>query len=137
MKIWLDPIKEAPEGYIWCKSNNDIIRLLEKTQLAYFQDDLINSAYNSAEDISKKEHAKQMILNNFIEIIDMSHDAAEMKADGGNYINFLYWLEEVGARFPVKIRIHSDHPMNPIGVQMIRGLIERNGWEEIKDKEVV
>lgn len=131
MKIWLDPTKEAPEGYAWCKSCNDIIRLLEKTQLAYFQDELVNSAYNSAEDASKREYAKQMMLHNFIEIIDMSHDAAEMRSDGGQYINFLYWLEEVGARFPVKIHIHSDHPRNPIGVQEIRNLIKRNGWTEV------
>ena len=131
MKIWVDPVKQAPEGYIWCKSTNETIGLIAKTQLAYDQD-LIMELPITAMDDYERNKIKQIILNHCIEIIDMSHDAMAYKSDGGNYINILYWLEEVGPRFPVKIHIHSDHPMNPIGVQMIRNIIQRNEWSEIE-----
>ena len=29
MKIWLDDIRPAPEGYIWCKSVNSAKRMIE------------------------------------------------------------------------------------------------------------
>lgn len=130
MKIWVDPIKEAPEGYVWCKTVNGVIELISKTSLCYDQE-LIAELPITAMDDYKRNKIKQLVLNHCIEIIDMSHDAADKKSDGGNYINILYWLEEVGPRFPVKIRIHSDHPMNPIGVQVIRDVIRRNNWTEL------
>lgn len=132
MKIWVDPIKEAPKGYEWCKSVNETVELIAKTSLAYNQE-LLTALPIIAMDDYERSKIKDLVLNHCIEIIDMSHDAADMKSDGGNYINILYWLEEVGPKFPVKIRIHSDHPMNPIGVQMIRSVINRNGWTELSN----
>ncbi len=29
MKIWLDDIRPAPEGYVWCKSVNSAKRIIE------------------------------------------------------------------------------------------------------------
>ena len=37
------------------------------------------------------------------------------------------WLEETGRNYPIRI-----HSANPVGVQNMRRIIERNGWKEIR-----
>lgn len=32
MKIWLDDLRKAPEGYIWCKSVNAAIEVIQTTE---------------------------------------------------------------------------------------------------------
>ena len=58
-----------------------------------------------------------------VELIDIDHDAGDFKTDGGDYIKILDWLEETGRNYPIRI-----HSMNPVGVQNMRRIIERNGW---------
>ena len=48
-------------------------------------------------------------------------------AYGGDYIKLLDWLEETGRNYPIRI-----HSMNPVGVENMRRIIERNGWTEVK-----
>ena len=60
-------------------------------------------------------------------IIDIDHDAGDYAKDGGDYVKLLDWLEETGRNY--RIRLHS---MNPVGVQNMRAIIQRNGWTEIK-----
>ena len=62
-----------------------------------------------------------------IELIDLDHDAGDYANDGGDYIKLLDWLEETGRNYPIRI-----HSMNPVGVQNMRAIIERNGWTEVK-----
>lgn len=66
-------------------------------------------------------------LNLPIELIDIDHDAGDYACDGGDYIKLLDWLEETGRNYPIRI-----HSMNPVGVQNMRAIIERNGWTEVK-----
>lgn len=61
-----------------------------------------------------------------IELIDLDHDAGDFAKDGGDYIRILDYLETVG--YDGAIRIHS---MNPVGVQNMRNIIQKNGWREI------
>ena len=61
-----------------------------------------------------------------IELIDLDHDAGDFAKDGGDYIRILDYLEIVG--YNGTIRIHS---MNPVGVQNMRNIIQKNGWREI------
>ena len=61
------------------------------------------------------------------EIIDIDHDAGAYAMFGGDYIKFLDWLEETNHNFPIRI-----HSMNPVGVENMRRIIEKNGWREIK-----
>lgn len=61
-----------------------------------------------------------------IELIDIDHDAGKYVADGGDYIKLLDWFEETGRNYPIRI-----HSMNPVGVQNMRAIIQRNGWKEI------
>lgn len=77
MKLWIDDVRPAPEGYEWCSTVNIAI-----------------SAIELWEDLPEG-----------IEIIDIDHDAGEFACDGGDYIRLLDWLEETGRNYP--IRIHS------------------------------
>lgn len=101
MKLWIDDIRPAPEGYVWCYSVNEAkarIRMAE---------------YKIGTD-------------NIIELIDIDHDAGDYACYGGDYIKLLDWLEETGRNY--LIRIHS---MNSVGVANMRAIIKRNGWEEV------
>lgn len=61
-----------------------------------------------------------------IDVIDIDHDAGAFVGWGGDYIKLLDWLEETGRNYPIHI-----HSMNPVGVQNMRAIIERNGWKEV------
>lgn len=102
MKLWVDDIRQAPEGYMWCRSVND-------AKLA------IHMADNS------------IVVPEGIEIIDLDHDAGDYASDGGDYIKLLDWLEETGRSYPIRI-----HSMNPVGVENMRRVIERNHWVEVR-----
>ena len=99
MKIWVDDVRPAPEGYIWCKS---VLRAMTRIR--------------AAEETNKT-----------IELIDIDHDAGDYVFEGGDYIKLLDWLEETGRNYPIRI-----HSMNPVGVQNMRAIIQRNGWKEVR-----
>ena len=99
LKIWVDDVRPAQEGYVWLKSVNEV----------------------------KKYLADPHILCNYeIKLIDLDHDAGDYAKDGGDYIRILDYLEMVG--YNGDLRIHS---MNPVGVQNMRNIIQKNGWREI------
>lgn len=83
MKIWIDDIRPAPEGYKWCKSVNEAINLIGDVE--------------------------EYLGIATIELIDIDHDAGEYANDGGDYIKLLDWLEETGRNYPIKI--HSMNPV--------------------------
>ena len=60
-------------------------------------------------------------------LIDLDHDAGDYYQYGGDYIRLLDWLEETGRNYPIRI-----HSMNPVGVENMRAIIERNGWTEVR-----
>ena len=62
-----------------------------------------------------------------IEVIDIDHDAGNYVSNGGDYIKLLDWFEETGRSYPIRI-----HSQNPVGVENMRRIIEKNGWREIK-----
>lgn len=95
MKIWVDDIRPAPEGYVWCKSVYASINLIEGCV-------------------------------GHIDLIDLDHDAGDWASFGGDYINILNWLEETGHNYPIRI-----HSMNPVGVENMRRIIQKNGWAEV------
>lgn len=103
MKIWVDDVRPAPKGHIWC-------RTVEETKIKILD----------AEWFYKNYHHPQ----NIIELIDLDHDAGEYGPP--DYIRILDWLEETGRNYPIRI-----HSMNPVGVQNMRRIIEKNGWKEI------
>jgi hypothetical protein len=111
MKLWIDDVRPAPKGYVWCKSVNEAKVMIEEREC--FVRDL--------------EKQSNYLFSHFgIELIDIDHDAGEYASDGGDYIKLLDWLEETGCDYPIHI-----HSMNPVGVENMRRIIQRNGWKEI------
>lgn len=106
MKLWIDDVRPAPEGYIWLKTVNDAIRYIE------IYGDYIDFDNN---------------LVDLVEVIDIDHDAGNYASYGGDYIKLLDWLEETGRDYPIRI-----HSMNSVGVANMRAIIQRNGWKEVK-----
>ena len=58
-------------------------------------------------------------------LISLDHDARDYGSP--DYIKLLDWLEETGRNYPIHI-----HSMNPVGVENMRRIIERNGWTEVR-----
>jgi hypothetical protein len=112
MKIWIDDVRPAPEGYLWLKSVNEAKHVLT----------MVKSKNTVTSILRKNKPARYEV----IEIIDIDHDAGDYASDGGDYIKLLDWLEETGRNY--SIRIHSQ---NPVGVENMRRIIERNGWKEV------
>lgn len=99
MKIWVDDVRPAPEGYEWCKTTDDAI--------------------------ARIKHLGRCGAH--IEVLDIDHDAGDFVEFGGDYIKILDFLEEVMVSIPIRI-----HSMNPVGVENMRRIIQRNGWVEVK-----
>ena len=111
MKIWVDDIRPAPEGYYWLNTVNQV-----KNRIMFY------------EDVNKSLEEQYIYLQDtIIELIDLDHDAGEYADSGGDYIEILNWLEETGRNYPIRI-----HSANPVGVENMRRIIKRNGWEEVK-----
>ena len=105
MKLWIDDVRPAPEGYIWVGSVEDAIAIIEESE--------IGTVLGADGDWN-------------IELLDMDHDAGDYAQYGGDYIRLLDWLEETGRNYPIRI-----HSANPVGVQNMRAIIQKNGWKEI------
>lgn len=106
MKIWVDDVRTAPEGYVWIRSVNKANEFIE----------IYENIYRRTQD---------PFMN--ITLIDIDHDAGDYASDGGDYIKLLDWLEETGRSYPIRI-----HSMNPVGVENMRRIIQRNGWTEVR-----
>lgn len=103
MKLWVDDVRPAPEGYLPFRTVNDTLRYIRS-----------NSDY--------------------IELIDLDHDAGDCAKEGGDYINILREMKRLAIVRKmdfshIKFRLHS---MNPVGVQNMRALIQDLGWKEIR-----
>lgn len=103
-KIWVDDVRPAPDGYVWCKS-------VEEAKATICVLELHATVYDS----------------NRVTLIDIDHDAGSYVEFGGDYIKLLDWLEETGRNYPIRI-----HSMNPVGVENMRRIIQRNGWKEVR-----
>ena len=90
MKIWVDDVRPAPEGYDCCLSVNQAKACIEWA----------------------------MKCNKSIELLDIDHDAGDYAFDVGDYIEILNWLEEYDiCYFP--IRIHSMNPVGVANMRKI------------------
>lgn len=99
MKLWVDDVRPAPEGYIWKKTTNEALAFI----------------YNNWNDV---EH------------ISLDHDCGECNF-GGDYIGVLNEIERLGNNgMKINFTFHL-HSMNPVGVENMRAIIQRNGWKEV------
>ena len=89
IKLWIDDVRPAPEGYIWCHS---VYRVIKEIGIAEMNGETI-------------------------ELLDLDHDAGDYWQYGGDYIEVLDWLEETGRNYP--IRIHSMNPVGVSNMRRI------------------
>lgn len=114
MKLQLDDIRPAPEGYVWCKSVNQAKNWLMDFEAC--RDAIIRVVDRSV--------SAAMLPR--VDVIDIDHDAGDYASDGGDYIKFLDWLEETGRNYPIHI-----HSMNVVGRMNMKAIIEKNGWKTV------
>lgn len=106
MKIWVDDVRPAPEGYVWCMTTNEAKHVITN--------------------VMALRHIRNAENLPHIELLDLDHDAGRLARWGGDYIQILNWLENQGWSIPIKI-----HTMNPVGRESMRAIIKKNGWTEV------
>lgn len=87
IKIWLDDIRPAPNGYFHCRSVNG----------------------------AKLKIIQCEAEKNEIEVIDCDHDLGDYAADGGDGIKLIDWLAERKTFYP--IRLHTQNPVGRENMQ--------------------
>ena len=102
-KVWVDDLRTPPsDANVW-------VRSVEEAKVVIYM-------------YEKQYHYDTILL-------DLNHDAGDFTSDGGDYINILNWLEESGfVDTGYSFRLHS---MNPVRVQNMRAIIQKNNWKEI------
>ena len=108
MKIWVDDVRPAPEGYVWCKTVNEVTHVLTCVRSMHYI-----------------QHSDNLPT---IELLDLDHDAGDLARWGGDYIKILDWLEKQNYPIDIPIRLHT---MNPVGRENMRLIIQKNGWTEV------
>ena len=81
MKLWLDDVRPAPEGYRWYKSVNEAKEAIE-----------VMEAFSKLSPI---------------ELIDLDYDSGDYETDGGPYIKLMDWLVETNRMYP--LAFHSQN----------------------------
>ena len=100
MKIWVDDLRPAPEGYIWCKSTNEALRLIvpniEKVKVIHLDHDMGDTfggdAINILNELERKSHRSKDFSDAVIKIVFKIHTA------------------------------------NPVGAANMKAIIEKNNW---------
>ena len=88
IKIWLDDIRPAPNGYFHCRNVNEA-----KLKIAHCEAE-----------------------KNEIEVIDCDHDLGDHAADGGDGIKLIDWLAERKTFYPIKL--HTQNPVGRENMQL-------------------
>lgn len=97
MKIWVDDVRPAPEGYVWCKSVNETKYYIEEA-----------------------EWYDRYIVDSPIELIDLDYDSGDYEKDGGPYIKLMDWLVERGTLYPLAF-----HSQNCVGMEYMKRMYRR------------
>ena len=111
MKIWVDDVRPAPEGYIWCKSTLNALHTI------YHNADVIKEIHL---DHDAGEYALEGgdYINVLLNLERLCHSP--------NAIKRAYWLERCTSyRF-------GFHSANPVGVENMRAILKANHWREIR-----
>ncbi len=87
IKIWLDDVREAPEGYCHCRSVNETIKKIIECEREF----------------------------TVIDEIDCDHDLGDYASDGGDGIKLIDWLAERKTHYPVKL--HTMNPVGRENMQ--------------------
>ena len=89
MLIWLDDVRNAPEGYIHVHSVNEAKNLIIQLEQT----------------------------NQKIDLLNLDHDLGDYARDGGDGIKLVDWLAETGRHYPIKL--HTMNPVGRDNMQRI------------------
>lgn len=89
MLIWLDDVRDAPEGYIHVHSVNEAKNLIVQLEQT----------------------------NQKIDLLNLDHDLGNYARDGGDGIKLVDWLAETGRHYPIKL--HTMNPVGRDNMQRI------------------
>ena len=119
VKIWMDDVRPAPNGYtrvydvdsaiceiIRCKKETDF--LWKQYIMGYIERELF-------------ERCLKIFT---IEEISCDNDLGEGIPEG---YKLLDWMEATGQNIPIRI-----HSANPVARERMRATIQRNGWQEVR-----
>lgn len=87
MKIWLDDVRVAPQGYVWCHSVNECKQAI----------------------LSAEQNGEE------IEVVDCDHDLGDYFPDGGDGIAVVDWLVERDTVYTVEL--HTANPVGRANMQ--------------------
>lgn len=127
MKIWVDDIRPAPEGYVWCKSTNDTIRLIQLSNSRI--EELMERAHNAflARDFKARTTCYQHAKKWDIELIDLDYNSGDFAYDGGDYFEVLDYIKNNRLNYPIKL-----HDTDPVGLDIMRLIIRESNWTEVE-----
>lgn len=128
MRLWIDDVRPAPDGYVWIRS----VDVAKATIIELEAQHRICNIHAHKEMFTEAPLHRAnalLLLKRYLQIklIDIDHDAGNFAVNGGDYIKLLDWIEETGRNYPIRI-----HSMNPVGVENMRRIIRRNGWTEVE-----
>lgn len=101
LKLWLDDLRPAPDGWLLCESVEELIETVNLGRDCYLY--------------FRKE--PQIIVS-------LDNDLGEGMTEG---YKFLDWMEENGID-DITIHIHTS---NPVARERMKAIIERNGWADV------
>ena len=115
MKIWIDDVRPAPEGWTWKRTVNDAWELIKCIYAINFFKYDVEMVEISLDHDASDEYSK--FGGDYIEILNKLEYYANISTDWEQYIKKY-----------ISFHIHSQ---NPVGVENMRRIIRRNGWKEI------
>ena len=118
MKLWLDDVRPAPDGWLWAKSVNEAIALVQVFERSYF------CACDVAQYVKHhhelyREYLRRMRVDS-IEVISLDHDLGDYASDGGDGIKLMDWLLERHSLYPLEF-----HSANPVGMENMKRMYRR------------
>ena len=81
MKLWLDDVREVPDGYVLCKSVNEAKKAIEQAEKN----------------------------GEVIQELNLDHDLGDYAYDGGDGIKLIDWLVERETFYPIVL--HTMNPV--------------------------
>lgn len=119
MKLWIDDVRPAPNGYVWCYDIEQAIKVIRE------QEEVADTAWQLyCCGRYTRQQLEWWLQYAEITVISCDNDLGLGQAEG---YKLLDWLEATKRNYP--IRIHTD---NPVARERMRAIIQRNGWTEVR-----
>ena len=124
MRLWLDDVRPAPKGWLWARSVNEAIELIELFERSYLCSCKLARHFENTPGLYYEWLIR--MANDAVGLISMDHDLGDFAADGGDGIKLMDWLLERQTFYPLEF-----HTANPVGLENMRRMYRRYWLREI------